>query len=69
MRHTDRYREALKRGVWAFVALAVLTVIEYFVAVSMRSGAFGWLFIIMLLKTGVIAHTFMHILQLWRAEE
>jgi heme/copper-type cytochrome/quinol oxidase subunit 4 len=60
-----------KRGLNVFLILAVLTVAEYFIAVSMDNIA---LLIVMLTamalgKCWAIAVYFMHISRLWRGEE
>lgn len=50
-----------------FVALAVLTVAEYFVSVLWGSAVF--LLLIALAKAALIVHFFMHVYRLWREEE
>ncbi|KAA3662638.1 MAG: hypothetical protein DWQ04_12930 [Chloroflexi bacterium] len=57
---------AYRRGVYVFVALFVLTLIEYFVAISINSVVL--LFIIALLKAAAIVQYFMHVYRLWREE-
>ena len=69
MKVSERLAPALRRGALAFVALAVLTALEYIVAVAVVPGATPWLALLMAGKAWVILHTFMHILQLWREEE
>lgn len=50
-----------------FVALAVLTGIEYFVSITIGSTVF--LVLIALIKAGLIVQFYMHIYRLWREEE
>lgn len=54
-------------GIYAFIVLAILTIIEYIIAVSM-TGTVLYLSIIALAKAGVIAYYFMHISQLRHPE-
>lgn len=69
MKANGRLALALRRGVWAFVGLVILTVVEFFVAVWVVPGATPWLALLMVAKAWIILHTFMHVLQLWREEE
>lgn len=57
---------AQRRGLIVFLALAVLTIIEYFIAVSLNSAVL--LFIVALLKAALIVQFFMHVYRLWREE-
>ena len=57
---------AYRRGVYVFVALFVLTIIEYFVGVYLNSAVL--LFILALLKAAAIVQYFMHVYRLWREE-
>ncbi len=57
---------AYRRGVYVFAVLALLTAVEYFVAISLHSTVL--LFIIALLKAAAIVQYFMHIYRLWREE-
>ena len=50
-----------------FIALAVLTVLEFVVASYLPSAVF--LTLIALAKAGLIVHFFMHIYRLWSSEE
>lgn len=50
-----------------FVALAILTIAEYFVSVQLGSAVF--LILIALAKAALIVHFFMHVYRLWREEE
>ena len=58
---------AYRRGVVVLVGLAVLTLIEYFVAL-VPGNMTVWLFIIGLFKAGLIMHFFMHMAHLWSEE-
>lgn len=57
---------AYRRGMFVFIALAILTIIEYFVGVALNSAVL--LFILALLKAALIVQYFMHIYRLWREE-
>ena len=50
-----------------FIALVVLTALEFIVATYLPSAVF--LSLIALAKAGLIAHFFMHIYRLWSSEE
>lgn len=58
---------AYRRGLITFLALMVLTIIEYFVAISLASPTV-LLFIIALIKAALIVQVFMHVSRLWRGE-
>lgn len=62
----DKKAAAYRLGVITLVILAVLTIVEYFIAVYM--GSLVLLFIIALVKAAVIVQNFMHIARLWREE-
>jgi cytochrome c oxidase subunit 4 len=64
----DKKAAAYRKGVIVFIGLAILTVGEYFVSAA-TDGSATFLFIIALVKAGVIANFFMHIYRLWRTEE
>ncbi len=59
----------LRTGLGALLVLAVLTVVEFVVAVLMDTGRFGALSIIALAKAWIIVDYFMHITQLWHPED
>jgi hypothetical protein len=59
-------KSELSRGVMVFIALAVLTVLEYFLAVNQVTSVLLW--IIALLKAGLVMYFFMHIFRLFRSE-
>ena len=56
-------------GVIALAALAVLSVLEFWLATVMPTGILVPLVVLALLKTGFIVNNFMHVTQLWRPEE
>ena len=58
---------ALMQGVFVFIALAVLTVIEYFVGVS--TELVGLIFVLLLVKAALVVYFFMHISRLFESEE
>lgn len=62
----EKKAAAYRLGVMTFLALAVLTVIEYIVGITLNSTTL--LFIIGLLKAAAIVQNFMHIGRLWREE-
>ncbi|MBP9501216.1 MAG: hypothetical protein KBF17_03545 [Candidatus Promineofilum sp.] len=62
----DRKAAAYRLGMVTLIILAVLTAVEYIVAVYM--GSLILLFIIALVKAAVIIQNFMHITRLWREE-
>lgn len=58
--------DELKRGVLVFIGLAVLTVIEYFLGVYEAAAIFLW--IVAILKAGLVLVYFMHIGRVFRSE-
>jgi len=63
----DSGKKAAKRiGIYVFLALMVLTLIEFAVGVYLNSTM--GLFITMLLKSALIVYYFMHVYRLWREE-
>lgn len=58
---------AYRLGIITAVILGVLTALEYWVSVGLHGGA-AFLFIIALVKAGIIVQNFMHIARLWREE-
>ncbi len=59
--------KAFRRGTWTFLALMVLTIIEFAVAVALDASVI-MLFLIALVKAALIVWVFMHISRLWREE-
>lgn len=62
----DKKRAAYRQILIVFVALAVLTIAEYIVAVAVQSAVL--LIIIALAKAGLILQYFMHVYRVWRSE-
>ncbi|MDX1417891.1 MAG: cytochrome C oxidase subunit IV family protein [Candidatus Promineifilaceae bacterium] len=62
----DLKKKAFRLGWIIFIALLVLTAIEFFVGVFMNSIAL--LLAISLVKAALIVYYFMHIYRLWRQE-
>ena len=56
-------------GVIALAALAVLSILEFWLATVMPTGILVPLVLLALLKSGFIVNNFMHVSQLWRPEE
>ena len=61
--------DGLKRGVTIFVILAVLTVIEYFLGILENTGIYFLLWIIAVVKAGLVLWFFMHLLRVFNPEE
>ena len=66
MAHTDK-KTALNQGVIIFIFLAVLTALEFFIAVSM--DAVPLLVLVALVKAGLVVYYYMHIYKLNAEEE
>jgi cytochrome c oxidase subunit 3 len=66
MAHIDK-KTALNQGVIIFVFLAVLTALEFFVAVAI--GAVALLAVIALVKAGLVVYYYMHIYRLNREDD
>lgn len=64
---SEKKAAAARTGYIIFLALAVLTIGEYFVA-QMSIPLTVPLFIIALLKAALIVNYFMHVYRLWREE-
>jgi cytochrome c oxidase subunit 4 len=64
----DKKRAEYRRNIFVFVVLAALTFIEFAIAINLAGPAVP-LFIIALLKAGLIVNYFMHIYRLWQPEE
>ena len=58
---------ALMQGLFVFIALAVLTAVEYFIGVS--TDMVGLLFILLLIKAALVVYFYMHISRLFSSEE
>jgi len=61
-------KAAYRRGILVFAGLAVLTVLEFWLA-STAGGSTVFLFIMVLAKAGLILQYYMHMGQLWNDEE
>ncbi|HMT20512.1 MAG TPA: hypothetical protein PKE20_04575 [Promineifilum sp.] len=62
----DKKAAAYRLGLMTLVILAVLTIVEFFVAIYLDSLVL--LFIVAMVKAAVIIQNFMHIARLWREE-
>lgn len=63
---SEKKSAAYRLGLITLVLLAVLTIVEFFVAVYIESLVL--LFIIAVVKAAIIVQNFMHIARLWREE-
>lgn len=61
------HAQRTRTGLTVFAILAVFTIIEYIVAITL-TGTLPYLTVIALIKAGLIVVYFMHIKQLRRAE-
>ena len=66
MAHTDK-KTALNQGVVIFIFLAVLTALEFFIAIAM--DAVPLLVIVALVKAGLVMYYYMHIYKLGATDE
>lgn len=57
----------MRRGNVVLVALALLTIVEFYIALTIPSTVL--LLIAALLKAAVVVWVFMHVYRLWRGEE
>jgi cytochrome c oxidase subunit 4 len=57
----------LSRGVVVFVVLAVLTAVEYILGINSAPGVFLW--IMALVKAGLVLWFFMHLARVFSPEE
>ncbi len=71
MTHGSSEARAQRRGLRVIVLLAVLTAVEYAIAVQVDSteALLGLLTPIALIKAGYILWYFMHLPRVWRGEE
>jgi hypothetical protein len=60
-------RAAYRRGVIVFIGLAILTIVEFALALTTESIVF--LFVLGLAKAGLIVQYYMHAGKLWEGEE
>jgi cytochrome c oxidase subunit IV len=64
----EKRTAAYRQGIFVFLALALLTGVEFTVS-SMLENAAVILIVIGLIKAGLIVQFFMHIYRLWREED
>jgi hypothetical protein len=60
-------KAAMRRGNMVLLILALLTIVEFAIALYMDSTVL--LLIVALLKAAVVVWVFMHVYRLWRGEE
>ena len=60
-------KAAMRRGNMVLLALALLTIVEFYIALASPSTVL--LLLIALLKAAVVVWVFMHVYRLWRGEE
>ncbi len=65
---TSGMTRALRTGWIVFLALAVLTAVEFLVAITVTTNLPAVL-VMALMKAGLIMYYFMHLLRVWRGEE
>lgn len=63
----DGKKAAMRRGNMVLFILALLTIVEFAIALYLESAVL--LLLVALLKAAVVAWVFMHIYRLWRVEE
>lgn len=63
-----RKKAEYRRNIYVFIALAILTVVEFFFAINLDNPAVP-LLITAFIKAGLIVQFFMHFYRLWREEE
>jgi cytochrome c oxidase subunit 4 len=63
----DGKKAAMRRGNIVLLILALLTIVEFAIALYMESAVL--LLIVALLKAAVVVWVFMHVYRLWRGEE
>ncbi len=63
----ERRKSAYMTNTYVFLALAFLTILEFFIALW-TDGSAALLFIAAILKTALIANFFMHIYRIWSEE-
>ena len=66
VRLSAKRKTGFRTGVVVLIGLAVLTLIEFFVAAL---GSAALMFVIIILKAALIMYYFMHIVNVWRTEE
>jgi caa(3)-type oxidase subunit IV len=66
MQLEERTARAVRTGAVVFLALAVLTVIEYLIAIEVQLNMPA-LVVIAIAKAAAIVYYFMHVVRAWRA--
>ena len=66
---TKRKTAIYRQGIIVAVILAILTLVEYYAAVTPPLGSFAILMILALLKAILVVNYFMHIRSLWSEDE
>ena len=66
---TQSYQGTLRRGTIVIAILALLTIVEYLIAVGDVPGKLWWLLVAALAKGALIIQHFMHVGQLRRSHE
>jgi caa(3)-type oxidase subunit IV len=62
-------RDKLRRGLVVIAVLAVLTAVEFGVALGLDQGRFAVLSLIAVVKAWLIVDYFMHVARAWHPEE
>jgi heme/copper-type cytochrome/quinol oxidase subunit 4 len=66
---TKRKTVIYRQGIIVAVILAILTLVEYYAAITPPLGSFAILMILALLKAILVVNYFMHIRSLWSEDE
>ncbi len=61
--HRTDLRVVMRRGLWVFVVLVILTLGEYILFLAMTRGNLPYMIVINIIDAGLIAYFFMHIAQ------
>ena len=65
----DNKAKAFRRGNITFLALLLLTALEFLIGIGViLNGSLTVLFLVALIKAALIVYVFMHIYRLWREE-
>lgn len=59
----------LRLGFQVFAVLIVLAILEWYLMVARAPGLLWWLIVIQLVEAGMIVYYFMHVAQLWGADQ
>ena len=60
-------KAAYRQGIWVFVGLAALTALEFWIATA-GGGSAVFLFLVILIKAGLIIQYYMHLRTVWGEE-